>query len=253
MFTSAHMYERFVGRYGPSLSRAHIAEAGIEPGDRVLDVGCGPGMLARALADLVGADLVAAVDPSEPFVDACRAHVPGADVRVGSAEELPDFGAPFDAVMSQLVVNFMSDAEAGVRAMRSAAREDGVVSSCVWDYAEGMTMLRTFWDAALELDPDTPDEARTMRYCSEDELRRLWERSGLDNVRTGAIQAAAEYESFADLWAPFPAGLGPAGSYCASLPPERQENLRAAFFERLGSPQGPFALEARAWLVVGYA
>ena len=80
----------------------------------------------------MGADHVAAVDPSEPFVEMCRRRVPGADVRVGTAEKLPDFGARFDVVMSQLVVNFMTDAAAGIRAMRAAARPGGIVTSCVW-------------------------------------------------------------------------------------------------------------------------
>jgi SAM-dependent methyltransferase len=251
MFTSADAYDRHVGRYGPALSSAHVAAAAVGPGARVLDVGCGPGALTRALAEVIGAERVAAVDPSAPFVDACRRRVPGADVRVASAERLPDFGTSFDLVMSQLVVNFMSDAEAGVRAMRSAARTGGSVTSCVWDYAEGMTLLRAFWDAALEIDPEAPDEGRTMRYCSPEELRVLWERSGLTDVRTGEVHAEAEYVDFDDLWEPFPLGLAPSGSYCAALDPERQEGLRKAFFRRLGEPSGPFTLRARAWFVRG--
>jgi hypothetical protein len=147
----------------------------------------------------------------------------------------------------------MTDPDAGLRAMRSVARDGGVVSSCVWDYADGMSMLRAFWDAALEIDPGAPDEGRTMRYCSPQELHELWEQCGLVNVRTGEIQADAEYASFEDLWAPFPTGLAPSGSYCASLDPDRQEALRTAYFRRLGSPSGPFRLGARAWFVVGYA
>src|SRR6266516_4594801 len=77
--------------------------------------------------------------------------------------------------MSQLVVNFMQDAEAGIDAMRAAAHDRALVTSCVWDYADGMTMLRAFWDAALEIDPTAPDEGRTMRYCTPAELRALWE------------------------------------------------------------------------------
>jgi SAM-dependent methyltransferase len=94
-----------------------VAAAGISEGDRVLDVGCGPGALTAAVAEIVGTDRTSAVDPSEPFVEMCRHRVPGADVRVATAEELPDFDAPFDVVMSQLVVNFMSDAHKGVSEM----------------------------------------------------------------------------------------------------------------------------------------
>ncbi len=94
----------------------------MRPGQRALDVGSGPGGLRRALAGVVGPANVAAVDPSETFVANRRERVPGADVRLGVAEALPFPDEAFDVVLSQLVVNFMADAEAGVREMRRVAR-----------------------------------------------------------------------------------------------------------------------------------
>ena len=223
----------------------------MEPGWHVLDVGCGPGGLTSILADLVEADGVAAIEPSEPFVAGCRERVPGADVRLGVAEELPFANGEFDAALSQLVVNFMGDAVAGVGEMRRVTRPGGVVVSSVWDYSGEMTMLRAFWDAALELDPDAPDEGRTMRFCREGELGELWERCGLEDVRTGALAVSARYADFDDYWSPFPAGLAPSGAYCASLDARGQSALREACFVRLGSPAGPFTLSARAWYAVG--
>jgi SAM-dependent methyltransferase len=251
MFASAEAYDRYVGRYGRALGRAHIHGAGVEPADVVLDVGCGPGALTETLAAVTGAERVTALDPSPEFVEACRARVPGADVRVGTAEQMPDFGRAFDVVMSQLVVNFMTDAEAGVSAMRAAARAGGTVTSCVWDYADGMTMLRAFWDAALELDPGTPDEAKTMRYCSPAELHTLWDGVGLAEVETGKLVVEAGYEGFDDLWTPFLAGVGPGGAYVAALAPDAQVALREGYRRRLGDPSGAFTLSARAWFVRG--
>jgi len=251
MFASSAAYDQHVGRYGRELSRAHIAAVGIAKDDRVLDVGCGPGALTEAVADVVGADRTCAVDPSEPFVEMCRQRVPGADVRVAKAEALPDYGAAFEVVMSQLVVNFMTDAVTGVRAMVAAAGQSGRVSSCVWDYADGMTMLRIFWDAALELDAAAPDEGRTMRYCNPNELQALWEGCGLRDVETDELVVRASYADFDDYWSPFPTGLAPSGAYCAALDNERQERLRDGCYRRLGSPTGAFELTARAWLVHG--
>jgi SAM-dependent methyltransferase len=247
--TGTSAYARHVGRYGPRLSAAHADAAGVTRGDRALDVGCGPGVLLLELAQRVGVGRVAGVDPSQPFVEAARAAVPGADVRVASAERLPFEADAFEVVLSQLVVNFMADAEAGVAEMRRVARR--TVGSCVWDYAGEMTMLRAFWDAALEFDPDAPDEGRTMRYCTPDELNSLWTSAGLRDVETQALVVAAEYNDFEDYWSPFPTGIAPSGAYCASLEPEQRAALRHACFRRLGSPRGPFTLSARAWFVRG--
>jgi SAM-dependent methyltransferase len=248
---AAETYDRYVGRYGAALAAAHVARLEPRPGEPVLDVGCGPGALTAALAEAVGATNVCAVDPSRPFVEACRERVPGADVRHATAEELPDFGRRFALASSQLVVNFMTDPEAGVRAMRDVVRAGGTVASVVWDYAEGMTMLRAFWDAALELDPGAPDEARTMSLCTPAALAALWQSCRLADVETGEIVVEASYDDFDDFWAPFPIGPGPAGRYCAGLASDRLDVLAGACHRRLGSPDGPFVLSARAWLVRG--
>jgi SAM-dependent methyltransferase len=248
---SAETYDRHVGRYGPALSAAHVAAAHVAPGERVLDVGCGPGPLTTVLADIVGASNTAAVDPSEPFVDACRRRVPGADVRIASAEALPHADASFDAVLSQLVANFLRDPEQGLREMRRVTRPGGRISAVVWDYGGEMTMLRAFWDAALDLDPDAPDEGRTMLFCRAGELAELFASCGLDDIEHGALTVAADYADFDDYWSPFLSGLGPTGAYCISLAPDAQEALRNACFRRLGSPAGAFTLNARAWYAVG--
>jgi len=246
----AAVYDRFVGRYAPQLSAALVESAGVRPGERVLDVGCGPGGLTRAVAGVVGAENVAAIDPSTSFVAACRERVPGADVHQATAEELPFDSDSFDVVLSQLVVNFMRDADAGVAEMRRVACEGGRLASCVWDYADGMTMFRAFWDAALDVDPGAPDES-TMRYCKEGELGELWRRSGLRDVQTGAFDVEASYGDYDDYWSPFLGGIGPSGAYVASLDADRRDALREAVFRRLGEPQGPFALTARAWYARG--
>ena len=114
-------------------------------------------------------------------------------------------------------------------------------------------MLRVFWDAALELDPGAPDEGRTMRYSTPDELTSLWKAASLREVKTKPLVVEAAYADFNDYWSPFTSGLAPSGAYCASLGEDQRSALRDACFRRLGSPNGPFTLSARAWFVRGAA
>ena len=171
---SAAAYDRLVGRYGPSLAAGLLAFAGVEPGMRALDVGCGPGALTAALAARLGPAAVHAAEPSEPFARACRARVPGAEVVVAPAERLPFAAATFDVTLAQLVVNFLADPPAGVREMARVTRPGGVVAGCVWDYAGGMTLLRAFWDAAGDVAPEaaaTADEGVVMPWCARRRAR----------------------------------------------------------------------------------
>ena len=251
---AADVYDRFVGRYSPPLAHAMCEAAGVRRGQRALDVGCGSGALVAALAERLGAENVAAVDPSEPFVEAARARVPGARILVGPAESLPFGDDEFDGTLSQLVVNFLADPEQGLREMSRVTRAGGVVAGCVWDYGGEMTMLRVFWEAAAALDRERTEpliESHTMRFARPEELAALWRTTRLEEVDVVPIVVEASYDDFDDLWAPFPTGVGPAGAYTASLDGEAQSALRDEFARRLGEPLGSFTLSARAWCAVG--
>ena len=211
-------YDRYMGRYSRLLAPRLIACARIEPGMRAL-----------------GEGMVAAADPSQALLAACAERVPGADLRAAPAEQLPWPDGTFDAVLSQLVVNFLADAPAGVGEMLRVVRPDGVVAACTWDYAHS----------------DAPDEGRVMRYCSRDDLAALWRSSGLNDVETAPLEIEAHYADFDDYWTPFTRGVAPGGAYCASLEPGQREALREGVYRRLGSPEGAFTLPARAFAVRG--
>ena len=248
-------YEGRIGRYGPELAAALMRAARVERGQRALDVGCGTGALTLPLAELLGPAHVAAVDPDEAAVAACRERVPGADVRVAGAEDLPFPAGEFDVVLAQLVISLMDDAHAGVREMKRVARPGGVVGTCVWDFGGGMAVLRAFWDAAVAHDPAAArfDQANTRPFASAGELRELWEAAGLADVRTGALEASAGYSDFDDLWSPLVAPDGSPGAYFAGLDATDRDALRTGVWERLGRPGGTFRLGARAWYVTGRA
>ena len=250
----ADAYDRHIGRYGSALASGLLTFAGVEPGMRALDVGSGPGALTAALVERLGPGEVSAAEPSQPFAEACRARHPGVEVVVASAESLPFADGAFDATLSQLVVNFMDDPEAGLDEMVRVTRSGGVVASCVWDYAGEMTLLRAFWDAARDVDPErgaAADEGVVMAWCGEGELGELWRGAGLGDVRFGPLVVRASYAGFDDLWSPLLAGVGPSGAFCTSLDEHRRAALHDALRRRLGVGDAPFELTARAWAVSG--
>ena len=245
---AAEAYDRFMGRYSRLLSPQLADLAGVRAGQRVLDVGCGPGALTAELVARVGSEAVAAVDPSEPFVAAARARNPGADVRQAAAEHLPFADGTFDAAMAQLVVHFMKDPVAGLAEMARVTRPAGVVAACVWDHAGDRGPLHIFWQAARELDPTVKDESQ-LAGAREGHLGELFATAGLHEIEEAALAASLQHPTFEAWWEPFTGGVGPAGSYVAGLDPERRIALR----ERCRSllPAAPFELTLIAWAARG--
>jgi SAM-dependent methyltransferase len=246
----ADSYDRFMGRYSVLLSPQLADLAGVHGGQRVLDVGCGPGALIAELAERLGPAAVSAVDPSEPFVEAARARHPAVDVRQGSAEHLPFPDGTFDAALAQLVVQFMSDPVAGLEEMRRVTRHDGVVAACVWDHAGGQGPLSPLWEAARRLGPQVEDESRQVGSRGGD-LARLFTAVGLRDVEETALSVSVEHPTFDEWWTPFTLGVGPAGAYVAGLDDEGTAQLREQCRTLLPDP--PFVLTARAWTARGLA
>lgn len=247
---AANAYARYIGRYSTPLAPRFIELAEVASGS-ALDVGCGPGALTRELAARLGASSVAAVDLSEPFVAACRASVPGADVRLASAEALPFEDDTFDAALAQLVLSFIRDADRAAAELVRVVRPGGTVATCMFE-ANGFTLVRIFWEAALALDPEAPNDAR-LPFRRMPELVSLFERAGLEDIATDVIDIEAEYADFDDYWAPFSFGIGPAGIYLAAQSVERRAALRDACFEALGGPTAPFTLDAKVLAIRGRA
>lgn len=218
--------------------------AGVQAGQVVLDVGCGPGALTGELVKRLGPAAVSAIDPSEPFVAAAQQRYPGVTVQLAAAEQLPFADHTFDAAMAQLVVHFMTDPIVGLREMTRVTRKHGVVAACVWDYAGGQGPASLFWEAARELDPNAEDQSQ-QAGAREGHLAQLLEAAGLHEIEERVLSASVEYPTFDDWWEPFTFGVGPAGSYAAGLDPGQRDQLRERCRKLL--PAAPFVRTARAW------
>lgn len=245
---AAESYDSFMGRYSRPLAPRFCDFAGVGKGQRLLDVGCGPGALTGELVARVGASSVSAVDPSESFVAATKDRFRGVDVQLAGAEQLPFDDDVFDASLAQLVVHFMADPAAGIAEMARVTRPDGVVAACVWDHAGAGGPLSRFWELVRDVDPRAPDESE-LPGTRGGQLTDLLHGAGLDEVEETALSLEVVHATFEDWWEPFTLGVGPAGAYVASLSPADQQRLREHC--RAAHPDEPFVVTARAWAARG--
>jgi SAM-dependent methyltransferase len=241
---SAEAYARFMGRYSEPLAVQFADLAGVGRGQWALDVGSGPGALTAELVRRLGADAVCAVDPSASFAAAVRERLPGVDVRLSAAEQLPFPNAMFDAALAQLVVHFMADPVAGLCEMSRVTRPGGTVAACVWDHAGDRGPLSVFWRAVRELDPAANDESG-LAGAREGHLATLFAQAGFSGVRASVLTVRVRYASIAEWWEPYTLGVGPAGTYVASLSPPHAAALREQCQRLL--PAGPITVDATAW------
>ncbi|RYB89650.1 methyltransferase domain-containing protein [Nocardioides glacieisoli] len=243
-------YDRFMGRYSQPLAADFAQWLDLQPGQRAVDVGCGPGALTAVLAERLGADHVAAVDPSEPFVAACRERNPGVDVRHGGAESLPFDDDSFDVAAACLVVHFMADPVRGVTEMARVTRRDGWVGATVWDLAGSRAPMAPLWEAVAEVAPEQPGE-RAFQGGSRESLVSIFDGSGLRDVESVELQVTVTHPTFDEWWEPYLHGVGPAGEVIAALDEDARARLVETLRRNLGD--GPFDLTAVAYAARGRA
>jgi SAM-dependent methyltransferase len=252
---SGGAYELYVGRWSRLVARQFVGWLAVPPSSRWLDVGCGTGALAQTVLEHAAPSEVVGIDPSAAYVASAGALMgddPRARFEIRDAQALRAPAATFDVVVSGLVLNFVPQAERAVAEMARATRPGGTVGAYVWDYAEGMELMRHFWDAADALDPKAKelDEGRRFWLCKPEPLRRLFLSAGLEDVEVNAIEVATRFRDFDDYWSPFLGGQGPAPSYAMSLSRERRAELRERIRAGLPSdPDGGIPLTTRAWAI----
>ncbi len=136
--TAAEIYEDF---FVPALFREWaprvVDAARIQPGWRVLDVACGTGILARTVAERVGAKgSVIGLDLNEGMLEVARRKAPNIEWRQGRAEALPFDTHVFDATVSQFGLMFFEDRRAALQEMIRVLRPGGHLVVAVWDSLE---------------------------------------------------------------------------------------------------------------------
>ena len=249
-------YEAYVGRWSRLVAREFLRWLSVPPGARWLDVGCGTGTLVGEIAERAGPSAVMGIDRSRGFVAHAGTRVTGARLafQVGDAQGLAVAGNTFDAVVSGLVLNFVPEPARMVAEMVRAGRPGSAVALYVWDYADGMELMRFFWNAAKALDPAAAAQDEAVRFpgCAPAPLEALFTAAGLRGVATRAIDVRTRFRDFDDFWSPFLGGQGPAPAYTMSLPEDRRMALRERLRAALPiASDGSISLAARAWAVRG--
>jgi SAM-dependent methyltransferase len=244
-------YERYVGRWSGQVAPPFLSWLNVPAGRRWLDVGCGTGALCAAIADRCSPLSVAGVEPSEGFLRTAKENLAGrAALHHGSATAIPLGDASVDVVVSGLVLNFVPDPPAALLEMARVTAEGGMIAAYVWDYAGRMELMRYFWDAAVELDPNAArlDEGARFPLCRPEALEKLFAGVGLEEVEVRPIDIPASFADFDDYWQPFLGGQGPAPAYAMSLDETARARLRDRIRERVPTEaNGSIPMTARAW------
>jgi SAM-dependent methyltransferase len=256
VWAAGDRYEPYVGRWSRLVAREFVDWLGVPGGRAWLDVGCGTGALTQTIVAHREPDAVIAIDASPGYVEYARARTPSSRARfeVGDAQALPLTTASVDASVSGLMLNFLPEPGRGVAEMARVARPGGAVAAYVWDYAEGMQLMRHFWDAAVALDPAAAalDEGRRFPLCRPEPLAELFARAGVADVEVRPIDVATDFRDFDDYWTPFLGGQGPAPGYAMALDDARRAALRDRIRAALPiAGDGAIHLVARAWAVRG--
>jgi ubiquinone/menaquinone biosynthesis C-methylase UbiE len=194
---AAEAYEAgFVPALFADWAPAIVDAAGVRPGQTVLDVACGTGVVAREAADpLQGQGHVIGLDLNEAMLVVARRLRPDIEWIQGDAAALPFDDEAFDVVLCQAALMFFPDPALALREMARVAKPGGTVAVQVWASRESQTGFKPFYDVVTRhAGPDAVDLISAYwRLGDLDQLAGLFEAAGLEisstRTRTGAIKA----------------------------------------------------------------
>jgi SAM-dependent methyltransferase len=259
-FSNPAAYERWMGRWSRRLAPSFVDFAELPRGARLLDVGSGTAALSLALLEGVPGASVVGIEPAAAYVSYCRKKISHDRLRfeTGDAQALPLANKSFDATLSLLILQELSDARLALREMCRVTRPGGAVVASQWDFAKGMPMLALFWDTVHEV-VGTKDAREAAADCMVVDypdgvgLQDLWQAAGLIEIRIERLEIDMAFASFEDYWAPFLSNVTATSSFATTLAANDVAEIEHRLRQRtLGeAPDGPFSLKAYAWAVGG--
>jgi SAM-dependent methyltransferase len=245
-----------MGGWSAALAPLFIAYAGVEDGERVLDIGCGTGNLLAALqASFPRAELTG-IDPSRALLGKARgrSELEAVELIEAGAETLPLPGERFDRVLSLLVLQEFPDPQAALSEMRRVVKPGGTIAGCQWDF-NGMPVIAGVMASITAVDP-AAGAAITAgfphRFDDEADMIEAWNAASLRDVAAGRISVTRRFASFDELWHPLLAGTTPSTLTLAALSAQKQAAVREILHERFATDaDGGVTVTAEALMVRG--
>lgn len=257
-WSNGNLYERFMGRWSRLVAQKFLEWLNLPPDCIWLDVGCGTGSLTRLILETNQPAEIVSIDSSKEFITYAQQSITNPKVRfqVGLAQSLELESNTFDVVVSGLMLNFVPQPEMAIREMIRVAKPGATIGIFVWDYAEGMEILRYYWDAAVELNEKAAqyDEGIRFPICKKEPLASAVTKAGLKQVEVIPIEVKTVFQNFDDYWIPFLGNVGHAPVYNMGLSQSDRQQLENKLRDALpAGADGSISLTARAWAVKGKA
>lgn len=197
--TPAEIYEEF---FVPALfqdwAERIAGVAGLARGQRVLDVACGTGVLARAAAARVApGGTVVGLDPNEDMLAVASRKSPQLEWRQGRAEWLPFEDESFDVVVSQFGMMFFEDSVAAIREMMRVLRPGGRLTVAVWDELENSPGYATLTALLDRLFGQRVGESMRAPYSLSDagQFRDLFLKAGQPATQVTTLAGSVHFDS----------------------------------------------------------
>jgi len=260
-------YDDHVGTWSRMVASTFVDWLASPTGARWIDIGCGTGALSSVVLSRADASTLHGVDPAAGYIEHALATVgdPRARFSMADAEHLPFDDDTYDIAVSGLVLNFVADPSVALAEQVRVVRPGGMIAAYVWDYAKGLEFLRSFWQAAVAVDPAAKQREREASFpiAAPGPLGVLFEEGRLGDISVRSIEVVTRFDSFDELWGRFlgatrlqqdeePVWKGPSYDLLASVDEAVRDEIRGEFRKRLpAESDGSLRLQARAWAIKG--